>query len=45
MRPLTVFLFIAAFLTERGTCMACHIAENMAFLNDTPIFRNTAGFP
>lgn len=34
-----------AFLTERGTCMACHIAEKMPFLNDTPIFRDTASFP
>lgn len=34
-----------AFLAERGTCMACHIAEGMPFLNDTPIFRDTAGFP
>ena len=34
-----------AFLTERGACMACHIAEKMPFLNDTPIFRDTAGFP
>lgn len=34
-----------AFLTERSTCMACHIAEKMPFLNDTPIFRDTASFP
>lgn len=34
-----------AFLTERGTCMACHVAEKMPFLNDTPIFRDTASFP
>jgi hypothetical protein len=33
------------FLTERDTCMACHIAEKMPFLNDTPIFRDTASFP
>jgi hypothetical protein len=33
------------FLVERGTCMACHAAEQMAFLNDTPIFRDTATFP
>jgi hypothetical protein len=32
------------FLVERGTCMACHVAEQMAFLNDTPVFRNTASF-
>jgi hypothetical protein len=34
-----------AFLVERATCMACHVAEQMQFLNDTPIFRNTASFP
>jgi hypothetical protein len=34
-----------AFLLERSTCMACHVAEKMAFLNDTPIFRDTAAFP
>ncbi|MEX2130261.1 MAG: hypothetical protein WD772_02145 [Pseudohongiellaceae bacterium] len=34
-----------AFMTQRGTCMACHIAENMPFLNDTPIFRDTGSFP
>lgn len=34
-----------AFLAERGTCMACHIAEKKPFLNDTPIFRDTAVFP
>lgn len=33
------------FLAERGVCMACHVAESMPFLNDTPIFRDTAGFP
>jgi hypothetical protein len=33
-----------AFLLERSTCMACHIAEKMPFLNDTPIFRDTAAF-
>jgi hypothetical protein len=35
----------SAFLAERGACMACHVAENMAFLNDSPVFRNTAVFP
>lgn len=34
-----------AFLTERNTCMTCHVAEKMPFLNDTPIFRDTASFP
>ncbi|MCZ6618706.1 MAG: hypothetical protein O7E57_11290 [Gammaproteobacteria bacterium] len=33
------------FLRERGTCMACHIAEQVEFLNDTPSFRDTANFP
>lgn len=33
------------FLTQRAACMACHVAEQMAFLNDTPIFRATASFP
>jgi hypothetical protein len=33
------------FLTEREACMACHVAEGMAFLNNTPIFRDTARFP
>lgn len=34
-----------AYLAERGTCMACHVAERMPFLNDTPIFRDTVSFP
>jgi len=34
-----------AFLMERETCMACHVAEQMPFLNDTPVFRDTASFP
>jgi len=33
------------FLMERETCMACHVAEQMPFLNGTPIFRDTASFP
>lgn len=33
------------FLVERDACMACHVAEQMPFLNDTPIFRDTASFP
>lgn len=32
------------FLTGRQACVACHVAEGMAFLNDTPIFRDTAAF-
>lgn len=34
-----------AFLTERSTCMACHAAENLPWLNNTPIFRDTESFP
>lgn len=34
-----------AFLVERSTCMACHIAEKMPYMNDSPIFRDTAAFP
>lgn len=34
-----------AFLAARGSCMACHISERMEFLNNTPIFRDTADFP
>jgi hypothetical protein len=33
------------FLAERQACVACHVAEGMAFLNETPIFRKTAAFP
>ncbi len=33
------------FLRERHVCMACHVAEDMGFLNETPLFRDTAGFP
>jgi hypothetical protein len=33
------------FLAERQACIACHVAEGMAFLNNTPIFRGTATFP
>jgi hypothetical protein len=35
----------AEFLAQRGACIACHVAEDMAFLNDTPIFWDTAEFP
>jgi hypothetical protein len=34
----------SSFLAQRGACMACHVAEGMPFLNDTPIFRDTAAF-
>ncbi len=30
------------FETVRQTCMACHIAEKVAFINDHPLFRKTA---
>lgn len=30
---------------ERQACLSCHIAEGMEFLNNTPLFRNTASFP
>ena len=30
------------FETVRQTCMACHIAEQTAFVNDHPLFRKTA---
>ena len=33
-----------AFLTSRKACMSCHVAEEMPFLNDMPIFRNSAHF-
>jgi hypothetical protein len=33
------------FLQQREICIACHVAEEMAFLNDSPLFRDTAGFP
>jgi hypothetical protein len=33
-----------AFLAEREACIACHVAEGMAFLNNTPIFTGTAAF-
>jgi hypothetical protein len=33
------------FVAERQACIACHVAEGMAFLNETPIFRSTASFP
>ncbi|RJP44831.1 MAG: hypothetical protein C4548_05585 [Desulfobacteraceae bacterium] len=34
-----------AFLTARAACMTCHAAEQVAFMNDQPMFRNTAAFP
>jgi hypothetical protein len=35
----------AQFLTVRQTCMACHVAEKVSFLNDNPVFAKTAKFP
>lgn len=35
----------ASFLEQRKACMACHAAEGMPFLNDAPVFRQTARFP
>lgn len=32
----------ATYETVRQTCMACHIAEQVAFINDHPLFRRTA---
>jgi hypothetical protein len=32
-------------LEEALKAGACHVAEGMAFLNETPIFRSTASFP
>ena len=35
-----------AFLNvERQACMQCHVAESMAWLNNTPLFTSTATFP
>lgn len=33
------------FLLARSACMACHVAEKVAFMNDQPKFRRTAAFP
>lgn len=32
----------AIYETVRQTCMACHVAERVAFINDHPLFRRTA---
>jgi hypothetical protein len=34
-----------AFLLERTACMSCHVAEEHAFINDMPIFKETESFP
>lgn len=33
------------FQVVRQTCMACHMAENVGFLNDGSVFQRTASFP
>jgi mono/diheme cytochrome c family protein len=33
------------FVVQRAACMGCHAAEGMPFLNDAPLFRETATFP
>ena len=33
-----------AFVAERQACMTCHVAEGMGFLNETPMFKDTATF-
>ncbi|MCH8537693.1 MAG: hypothetical protein LAT66_07980 [Alkalimonas sp.] len=33
-----------SFQQARHACMACHVAEEVAFMNDQPLFRNTAEF-
>ncbi|MBI3047724.1 MAG: hypothetical protein HYY76_05375 [Acidobacteria bacterium] len=33
------------FLAVRQACMACHVAERVAFLNDSSVFARTAAFP
>jgi hypothetical protein len=35
----------AEFKVVREVCMACHVAENVGFLNDSSAFRRTASFP
>ena len=34
-----------AFLSARSACMACHMAENVPFMNNQPLFRKTTSFP
>jgi hypothetical protein len=33
------------FQTVREVCMACHVAENVGFLNDSSAFERTKAFP
>jgi hypothetical protein len=35
----------AEFQVVREACMACHVAENVGFLNDSSTFTRTASFP
>jgi hypothetical protein len=35
----------AQFQVVRQTCMACHIAEKVGFMNDSSVFARTATFP
>lgn len=35
----------AAFADVRATCMSCHIRERVPFMNEQPIFRQTAARP
>jgi hypothetical protein len=35
----------AAFASARLACMACHLAENVPFMNDQPLFRRSFTFP
>lgn len=34
-----------ALLSARSACMTCHVAENVPFINDQPMFRRTVTFP
>lgn len=34
-----------AFLSARSACMSCHMAENVPFMNNQPLFRKTTSFP
>lgn len=33
-----------AFMVARSACMACHVAEDVPFMNDQKLFRDTDGF-
>jgi hypothetical protein len=33
------------FLQERQACIVCHVAEGYEFINDAPMFEETAAFP